>query len=214
MTDLHGIIEGCKRNDRSSQEKLYRQFYPGLFALCKTFFPDNHDALTSLNNGMLNVFKNIGKYDPARGNLFNWAYTIVRNAAITHLNSLKVFQPTTEITVQMEQSTFYSPFKQLEWNDIYIYLDKLPPATRAVCTLHYLEGFAIKEISEQLNLSQGTIKWHLNCSMPGCRFHLPILLQHPSPHYQEEAGFWVASANTGVLPWLYWALQAQLHGGS
>jgi RNA polymerase sigma-70 factor (ECF subfamily) len=162
VKDLHDIIEGCKNNDRSSQEKLYRQFYPGLFAMCKKFFPDNHDALTSLNNGMLNVFKNIGKYDPAKGELFNWAYTIVRNAAITHLNSLKLIQPTTEISNQIEQSVFHSPFKELEWNDVYVYLDQLPPSTRAVCTLHYLEGFAIKEISDQLSLSQGTIKWHLS----------------------------------------------------
>jgi len=162
VKDLHNIIEGCKRNDRSSQEKLYRQFYPGLFALCKKFFPDNHDALTSLNNGMLNVFKNIGKYDPAKGELFNWAYTIVRNAAITHLNSLKIIQPTTELTDQIEKYLYQIPFKELEWNDLYIYLDKLPPATRAVCTLHYLEGFAIKEISEQLGISEGTIKWHLS----------------------------------------------------
>ncbi|MCX6245904.1 MAG: sigma-70 family RNA polymerase sigma factor [Bacteroidetes bacterium] len=162
MKDLHDIIEGCKRNDRSSQEKLYRQFYPGLFALCKKFFHDNHDALTSLNNGMLNVFKNIGKYDPAKGELFNWAYTIVRNAAITHLNNMKIVQQTTEITGEMEQSLFSSPFKELEWNDLFSYLDKLPPATRAVCSLHYIEGFAVREISEQLSLSEGTIKWHLS----------------------------------------------------
>jgi RNA polymerase sigma factor (sigma-70 family) len=162
VEDLHEIVEGCKRNDRSSQEKLYRQFYPGLFALCKKFFPDSHDALTSLNNGMLNVFKNIGKYDPAKGELFSWSYTIVRNAAITHLNSLKVIQQTTEISGQMEQSLYYSPFKELELSDIYLYLDKLPPATRAVCSLHYIEGYAIKEIAEQLSLSEGTIKWHLS----------------------------------------------------
>jgi RNA polymerase sigma factor (sigma-70 family) len=162
LEDLHEIIEGCKRNDRSSQEKLYRQFYPGLYALCKKFFVNNHDVLTALNDGMLKVFKNIGQYDPAKGELFNWAYTIVRNSAITHLNSQKILKSNTEITGQIEKSLFDNPFKELEWNDIYLYLDKLPPATRAVCTLHYLEGFAIKEISEQLDLSEGTIKWHLS----------------------------------------------------
>jgi RNA polymerase sigma factor (sigma-70 family) len=162
VEDLQVIIEGCKRNDRSSQEKLYRQFYPGLYALCRKFFHDHHDILTALNDGMLNVFKNIGQYDPAKGELFNWAYTIVRNAAITQLNNRKIIQQTTEITVKIERTLSENPFKELEWNDIYFYLDKLPPATRVVCTLHYLEGFAIKEISERLNLSEGTIKWHLS----------------------------------------------------
>ena len=101
-------------------------------------------------------------YDPAKGELFNWAYTIVRNAAITHLKSLKIIQPTLEIQGQIEQTLYHSPFEELEWSDVYAYLDKLPPATRAVCTLHYFEGFAIKEISEKLNISEGTIKWHLS----------------------------------------------------
>jgi RNA polymerase sigma factor (sigma-70 family) len=162
LEDLHDIIEGCKSNDRLSQEKLYRQFYPGLYALCKKFFNNNHDVLTALNDGMLHVFKNIEQYDPAKGEIFNWAYTIVRNAAITQLNSQKILRQTTEITATIEKSLYDNPFKELEWNEIYFYLDKLPPATRAVCTLHYLEGFAIKEISEQLHLSDGTIKWHLS----------------------------------------------------
>ena len=130
--------------------------------MCKRFFPDSHDALTALNDGMLNVFKNIGQYDAARGELFTWAYSIVRNSAITLLNRQKIVQPSTEITGKIELSLSENPFKELEWNDVYTYLDKIPPATRAVCTLHYLEGFAVKEISEQLHLSEGTIKWHLS----------------------------------------------------
>jgi RNA polymerase sigma-70 factor (ECF subfamily) len=162
VEDLQDIIEGCKSNDRKSQEKLYRQFYPGLYALCRKFFNDHHDILTALNDGMLHVFKNIGQYDRAKGEIFNWAYTIVRNAAITQLNSRKLLHSTTEITVKIEKTLSENPFKELEWNDIYFYLDKLPPGTRAVCTLHYLEGFAIKEISECLHLSDGTVKWHLS----------------------------------------------------
>ena len=104
MTELREIIEGCKRNERASQEKLYRQFYPGLFAMCKRFFPDSHDALTALNDGMLNVFKNIGQYDEARGELFTWAYSIVRNSAITLLNRQKIVQTPPEITGKIELS--------------------------------------------------------------------------------------------------------------
>jgi RNA polymerase sigma factor (sigma-70 family) len=162
LDNFQNLIKGCISNDRSSQEKLYRQFYPGLYALCKKFFNDDHDIITSLNNGMLNVFKNIGQFDPEKGDLFNWAYTIVRNAAITYFNSKKNVHPTIAINEYVEQSAFYSPFKELEWKEIYFYLDKLPPATRTVCTLHYLEGYAIKEIAEQLKLSEGTIKWHLS----------------------------------------------------
>ena len=172
MNGLDNIIEGCKRNDRLSQEKLYRQFYPGLYVLCRKFFNDSHDIITALNNGMLNVFKNIGQYDPSKGNFFNWSYTIVRNAAITHFNSKKINPVSFPIDKEIEHLTSDIPLKDLEWNDIFFYLDKLPPATRTVCTLYYLEGFAIKEIAGQLGLSEGTIKWHLSES----RIRLKVLI--------------------------------------
>ena len=85
LKELELILKGCKTNDQISQEKLYRQFYPAFFALCKTFFSDNHDILTALNNGMLKVFANIHLYDSSKGIFFNWAYTVVRNAALTLL---------------------------------------------------------------------------------------------------------------------------------
>jgi RNA polymerase sigma-70 factor (ECF subfamily) len=179
VENLQNIIEGCKINDRASQEKLYRQFYPGLYALCRKFFNDHHDILTALNDGMLHVFKNIGQYDPAKGEIFNWTYTIVRNAAINLLNSRKATHSTTEITLKIEKTFSENPFKELEWNDIYFYLDKLPPATRAVCTLHYLEGYAIKEISECLHLSDGTVKWHLSESRNRLRTLFAKNTQYP-----------------------------------
>ena len=162
MKTIHIILEGCKRNDANSQEKLYRQFYPGLFSLCKQFFDDHHDILTALNNGMLNVYKNIQQYDADKGELFTWAYNITRNAALTHLRNKNNKKETVELTTETEFEQNESPFKQLEWKDIYFYLGKLPPSTRAICALFYVEGLLIKEISEQMLLSEGTVKWHLS----------------------------------------------------
>jgi RNA polymerase sigma factor (sigma-70 family) len=141
---------------------LYRQFYPGLYALCRNFFSDNHDVLTALNNGMLNVFKNIGQYDPAKGDLFNWAYTIVRHAAINHIKCKKLIVKDIGVTNLSEDFASYLPFQDYEWTWIHYYLDKLPQATRIVCSLFYLDGFAVKEIAEHLSLSEGTVKWHLS----------------------------------------------------
>lgn len=55
-----------------------------------------------------------------------------------------------------------NPLDGLEWKDIYKLLDALQPATRAVCSLFYLEGFSVKDISRQMDISDGTVKWHLS----------------------------------------------------
>jgi RNA polymerase sigma factor (sigma-70 family) len=169
---LDKLIEGCKKNDPQSQEKLYKQFYPAMFALCKCFFSDNHDILTAVNNGMLKVFRNIHQYDPSKGDFFNWAYTTVRNAALTLIRDKKN-KLTFELTENNGDAVVNNPFKQLEWKDVYYYLDQLPANTRYVCSLYYLEGFSIKEITGLIDMKEGTVKWHLN----ECRTKLKVIFE-------------------------------------
>lgn len=173
MIEIKEIIEGCKKHDRLSQEKLYRQFYPALFALCRTFFKDEQDIITVLNNGMLRVFKSIEQFNPEKGTLFNWTYTIIRNSAITELRKIKDESSNLVYTETLPDTFSENPFEEKDWEYIYLLLEKLPAMTRAVCSLYYLEGFLIKEIASQLELKEGTVKWHLNES----RNRLKHLLQ-------------------------------------
>lgn len=161
MDDQYQIIQECAANNRLGQEKLYRRVYPALIFLCKRFFADDHAALEAVNDGMMKVYKNIGMYDPKKGDLFNWIYTIVRNTA---LDKLKLSRWPAPIELEGETDAVYSenPLRTLEDKDIFKLLDNLAPATRVVCSLFYLEGFSIKDISNKLELSSGTVKWHLS----------------------------------------------------
>lgn len=174
MDPLQHIIEGCKQKDRRSQEKLYHHFYPALFALCRRYLKDPHDCLTALNNGMMNVFTHIDQYNPDKGTLFNWIYSIVRHSAI-HSVKLKSSQQQFELIDEQLHHFQINPFKQLEWKEIFSWLDKLPPLTRIVCSLFYLDGYSIKEIAAEINRKEGTVKWHLN----ECRTRLKIISNQP-----------------------------------
>ncbi|WP_255713708.1 RNA polymerase sigma factor [Dyadobacter sp. CY356] len=163
MDNLKEILAGCRRKERQSQEKLYRQFYPVLFALCRNFFEDKHEIVTAINNGMMKVFKNLDQYDATKGEFFNWMYTTVRNAALTLLRDKKTQHfDYDEIKENMFFEAKENPFQELEYDDIEVYMSQLPMATRRVSSLFYLDGFSVKEIAEALNISEGTVKWHLS----------------------------------------------------
>lgn len=155
------IIAGCKANDRRSQEKLYRQFYPAFYALCRRFFSHEQDIITALNNGMLNIYKNIASFHPEEGDFYTWSRTVIRNAAINHFKTLKPFE-TVEFTDVIEYSLTENPFGKLLESQLLDLLNRLPLATRAVGTLYYSEGYAVKEIAEMLQIKEGTVKWHLS----------------------------------------------------
>jgi RNA polymerase sigma-70 factor (ECF subfamily) len=173
LEDIKELIKQCAANDRLGQEKLYKKFYPALFVLCRKFFPLQEDALEALNDGMLKVFKNIDRYSNEKGEFFNWVYTVVRNAALD-----KVRAPGWPVHAEVDDVVVPAtdnPLAALELADIYKLLDVLPPATRAICILFYLEGCSIQDICEQLQLSAGTVKWHLSEVRKRLK---PVLLQH------------------------------------
>ncbi|HTL08441.1 MAG TPA: sigma-70 family RNA polymerase sigma factor [Chitinophagaceae bacterium] len=162
MENEQQIIEGCLQQNRRSQEKLYKQFYPGLFALCRSFFEDDHDALTALNNGMLMVFRKIDRYDASKGSLFNWAYTVVRNAALSYIKNKQWLQSYDCIDEQLADVRPAPALELLEPTLLRSYVDALPVKTRLACVLFYLEGFSIKDIVKHTGMKEGTVKWHLN----------------------------------------------------
>lgn len=161
MEDEYQLIQECIANNRQAQEKLYRMFYPALILLCKRFFMDDHSALETVNDGMMKVYKHIGGYDNSKGDFFNWVYTVVRNTALDKLK-LSHWPAPIQLIEEAGQTYTDNPLKTLEEQDIYKLLDTLAPATRVVCSLYYLEGFSIRDITGKLELSAGTVKWHLS----------------------------------------------------
>jgi RNA polymerase sigma factor (sigma-70 family) len=176
LEDLQEIIRGCIRNDRNSQEKLYREFYFPLFCLCRRFFQNDHEAIESVNDGMLKVFQYIGTYQAEKGKFFNWVYTIVRNTALDKFrtSSAAVLRSESYDMAETIPETDIStnPLIALEGKDLYRLLDRLSPATRVICGLFYLEGYSIKDIADQLSISGGTVKWHLSESRKKLRIIL------------------------------------------
>lgn len=158
---MDDLIKGCAANDRLSQEKLYRLFYPGLILLCKRFFADDHEAIEVLNNGMMKVYRNISAFNPSKGSLFNWAYTIVRNAALDQLKK-KPYPSSQTLDEHIELTPENTTLLQIESKAFYVLLDALEEPGRIICSLFYVESFSVKEIAEQLQMQEGTVKWHLH----------------------------------------------------
>ncbi|MEJ7627801.1 MAG: sigma-70 family RNA polymerase sigma factor [Ferruginibacter sp.] len=80
--DINTIIHGCKDNNRKAQEQLYRNFYKAMMNICLRYTKNEEDAVEVLNNGFLKVFKNIKRYEPARGSLYTWVRTILINSCL------------------------------------------------------------------------------------------------------------------------------------
>jgi len=81
---------------------------------------------------------------------------------LTQLRNNKTLFKTDRVEDGLELPAKENVLKTFESKELYHSFSSLPQSTRAVCKLFYLDDFSVKEIALQLQISEGTIKWHLS----------------------------------------------------
>jgi len=175
------LLEGCRAGNRKAQERLYRDYYRSMAALCLRYTRNNEDAVEALNNGFLKVFRNIDRYDPAQGSLYTWIRTLVLHACLDFLKSRERLQSTSALTETTDAAISPDAVSHLQAAELLELVRSLQPATATVFNLYVLEGYNHREIAQLLGISEGTSKWHLH----EARKQLQQRIQQQNMHYHE-----------------------------
>lgn len=156
------LVKGCINNDRTAQEALYKLFYADMLRVCHSYLPDKELAKEAFNSGFLKVFQSIKNFDVEKGELGGWIRKIMIYTAIDLCRKELKFATMT-LHDQDDDDFFISPsiLEKLYFEDILTKIRTLPYATQTVFNLYEMDGFSHKEIAEQLNISEGTSRWHL-----------------------------------------------------
>nr|WP_298735491.1 RNA polymerase sigma factor [uncultured Chitinophaga sp.] len=153
-------MEGCRRNDRLSQEKLYNLFFDRQLSMIRRYTSDRDKAVDILNNGFLRAFKKIGDYSHT-GSFEGWLRRIMIHAIADYFRSAQAQIKAQAVGEIPEYAHYTDDNNQLEYKELLLVLQQLPPTTRVVINLFIIEGYAHKEIASLLNISSGTSKWHV-----------------------------------------------------
>ncbi|WP_184543397.1 RNA polymerase sigma factor [Mucilaginibacter sp. FT3.2] len=156
------LVKGCINNDRTAQETLYKLFHADMLRVCYNYLPDKELAKEAFNTGFLKVFLSVKSFDIEKGELGGWIRKIMIYTSIDLCRKELKFN-TVDIDVQDQDDYFIAPsvLEKLYFEDILQKIRALPFATQTVFNLSVLDGFTHKEIGEQLNISEGTSRWHL-----------------------------------------------------
>jgi RNA polymerase sigma factor (sigma-70 family) len=158
------LVQRCARQDRTAQKYLYEVYKKAMYSVAFRILNDYDNAHDVLQDGFLEVFRDIGSFRN-QSTLGAWIKTIIVRKALLKLKLESRFE-----TINSEQHD-----SGIEWSDNLTgeYLDKairaLPAGYRAVFTLVEVEGYAHKEVAQMLQISEGTSKSQL--------YHAKKLLQ-------------------------------------
>lgn len=156
------LVKGCINNNHTAQEALYKLFHADMLRVCYSYLPDKELAKEAFNTGFLKAFQSIKNFDIEKGELGGWIRKIMIYTAIDLCRKELKFN-VKSLDEWDSDDYFISPsaLEKLYFEDILKNIRTLPFATQTVFNLSVLDGFTHKEISEQLNISEGTSRWHL-----------------------------------------------------
>lgn len=160
MTETE-LIQGCLRNDRKSQEMLYKRHFHTMMSMCMKYTKDEDKALLILNDGFLKVFQKLGSFR-SEGSLEGWIRRLIYHTMADHYKKEKSYVKFIQFDMPQEKASQSTPADPLEMEDLIGLLDKIPERSSAVFRLFAIEGYSHEEISEMMHISTGTSKWHLS----------------------------------------------------
>lgn len=161
-SQLLKIIKGCKRNERSHQEDLYRKFFSYGLTVSMHYTNDRAEAEDVLNEGFYKVFKKINQFDESE-NFKPWFRKLLVNTAIDYhrkYNKLQIVEDA--LHMHYEESNISTGLDKLQFDDLLKALQALPNQYRLVFNLYVMEGFNHEEISEKLGIGVSTSKSNLS----------------------------------------------------
>ena len=160
------IIAGCRKKSRAIQEHLYKTYYSTFLKVCARYAKSMQDAEQLLNDGFLKVFTQIDKFNNT-GSFGGWMQRIMVNTCLDYLRSSALKEdmiihvhaiPAEEANIPISNEAVDS----IDFRELVKLIQGLPAMTRTVFNLFVFDGYNHKEISEQLDISEGTSHWHVH----------------------------------------------------
>ncbi|WP_345109624.1 RNA polymerase sigma factor [Hymenobacter algoricola] len=181
---LTALLAGCRQAERESQRRLYGLYYSFAMSICLRYTRTRDEAMEATNDGFLKVFRDVGRFDPARHELSSsfrgWLKRIMIHTAIDHYRSQQKHQHQEELNdvAYARLDGGLTALDTLAYEELLALVGQLSPAYRTAFNLYVIDGFTHEEISQRLGISVGASKSNLSKA----RAHLKELLKKTQHH--------------------------------
>lgn len=160
MEDLKNIVEECVSGNVRAQETLYRMLAPKMFGVCLRYAKDTTEAEDNLQEGFIKVFTYLKNFRH-EGSLEGWVRKIMVNVSLEKFRKQHMIYPVDDLNVFETKNYSNDIIEKITADELIELIQELPPRYRMVFNLFVMEGMNHKEISEAMQITEGTSKSNL-----------------------------------------------------
>lgn len=161
LPELHIILKKAKSGHRPAQKVLYDQYRVYLFGVAHLYAYSKEEAEDILLEGFYRIFKDLKSYD-AKGDLRAWMRKVMVNSALMHIrkyrkwDNMRLYHDDAIMNIP-DDIDFTAKYRV---QSILNLIRSLPEPQRVIFTLKGIEGYTYKEIAQQLELKEVTLRSH------------------------------------------------------
>jgi RNA polymerase sigma factor (sigma-70 family) len=157
MTDLD-LVRLCLAGDRNAQQALWKTYSGKMYSLCRRYFNREEEAQDALQESFIKVFSHLDQWR-GQGPLGAWIRKVVVNTSLNLLKSSSRERLHIDVDSAANLgSDDADALSQMNEEDLIALIREMPVGYRTVFNLFAIEGYAHKEIAEQLGVTENTSK--------------------------------------------------------
>lgn len=155
------LLSVAKSLDRDAFSELFDAVAPRLksFMIRRGASPEQAEDL--VQETMISLWTKAGLYDPAKGSVLTWVFTIAKNLRIDRIRK--------DASVPLSELIDYDPPSDEPGNDEMLMrrqenvqvaraLTEIPPEQKQILVLSFIEDMSQNQIAARLDLPLGTVK--------------------------------------------------------
>jgi RNA polymerase sigma-70 factor (family 1) len=156
------LFERFRQGDGDAFKILYDRYFPMLFLIIREYVGRQDIAEDIVTNSFIKLYDRRTRIRDAE-HVQGFLFVVARNEAVGHLRDQKRWRGAREAQELLADREYHDPMEaELErdrWmGRIRELIGQLPPARKQIFVLHFFKGLSIREIANQLNLTETTVR--------------------------------------------------------
>jgi RNA polymerase sigma-70 factor (ECF subfamily) len=155
--------------DERAIEALYERYSGPLFSLAFQVTRADRFAQEVVQEVFVAVWKDAGRFDPSRGALSSWLFSLARHKAIDLVRKeANVRKHTADVDLELREAdddVDEEAWLRVRRDAVHAAITKLPEAQRAALQMAFFGGLTHVEVAEELGIPLGTAKTRIRTAL-------------------------------------------------
>jgi RNA polymerase sigma-70 factor (family 1) len=156
------LLERFRQGDGNAFKILYDRYFPMLFLIIREYVGRQDVAEDIVTNAFIKLYDCRARIRDAE-HVYGFLFVVARNEAVGHHRDQKRWRGARAAQELLADREYHDPLEaELErdrWmRKIRQLIEQLPPARKQIFELHFFKGLSIREIANQLNLTETTVR--------------------------------------------------------